>query len=688
MVSSIYTPNKRIGYYRDLSRALMPKQISAYNPNIRNPYAQTASTNLANVLRGLVDTYSAQQQLGKAEQLEAEQLAAQQAIGGKLAALGVPGDQPIIRTDQIETQGLYGGISPQMSFREMAFDTPQFTAEQLATAGTTPELMQGRIAGIRAGREKTYTARRQEEIENRLRSVSQALILDPKNRELFDESQQLRALLAPAEVAKEASAEQTQIRAGERAEAARIRTADRLLKTTVAAEQRALGRKLNADEKDAIEWGRRHDIRRTDRTADQIAAEDRQQLRYEDKEKERLKRDLNKEERDWLRVIARKELELGITLDAEARADLRTKEREYRAILRTLDTEKRAVAASVAAEERRLKTTLNAEERARIARDIRARFDDERADIREIAAAKRKRVDVFDRESNTQIRVTQEEMDIDQAAATPKYEYEKPATGRVGFIHFVPTTGFSAGGINYLEGQEYQVTQENIRADAELRKAVETQSQVVKPRQLEKQREEPTEPPLRPLPPPKQMVKFIEEAAAGDLFGIFKSAVNGFTSFFMFADVYPETRDAKEALEIMRTTMRVPLVKELSERGSVFTQQQINKILPSSGKTDAQNMALIRNLIPTYFQKLAEAEGTLLNTDVGSKYNVAAAKTIRQINALLPNLRAMAEAWDNRNQGNQATPEGIIRLPNGISVKKLSGRSSRSSTRPTVPTGR
>jgi hypothetical protein len=125
MVSSIYTPNKRIGYYRDLSRALMPKQIRAYNPNIRNPYAQTASTNLANVLRGLVDTYSAEQQLGKAEQLEAEQLAAQQAIGGQLAALGVPGDQPIIRTDQIETEGLYGGISPQMSFREMAFDTPQ-----------------------------------------------------------------------------------------------------------------------------------------------------------------------------------------------------------------------------------------------------------------------------------------------------------------------------------------------------------------------------------------------------------------------------------------------------------------------------------------------------------------------------------------------------------------------------------
>jgi hypothetical protein len=128
------------------------------------------------------------------------------------------------------------------------------------------------------------------------------------------------------------------------------------------------------------------------------------------------------------------------------------------------------------------------------------------------------------------------------------------------------------------------------------------------------------------------------------------------------------------------------LVKALSERGSVFTIQQINKILPSSGKTDAQNMALIRNLIPTYYDKLEEAEDTLLNTKLGSKYNVAAAKTVRQINSLLPNLRAMADAWDNRKQLGAVPPEGEIRLPSGVVVKKLSGRSSSGSVSPTVPT--
>jgi hypothetical protein len=686
MVSSIYTPNKRIDYYRNLSRALMPKQIRAYDPNIRNPYAQTAGTNLANVLSGLVQTYSAQQQLGKAERLETAQKGAQRAIGGKLAALGIPSDQPILRTDQIETEGLYGGISPQMSLREMAFDTPQFTAEQMETAGVTPLPLQERIAGIRAAREKTYTARRKGEIENRLSAVSQAQVLDPENRALFDESQQLRALLDPAEFAKEASAEQAKIRAGERAEAYRIKTAGRLLKTTLAREERDLGRKVNADEKDAIKWRFQYELKRTDQTAAQIATEERRRIRDEAAEKTRLGRDLDKEERDHLEFIAREEFRLKTTLSAEQRADLKTKNREYRAILRTLDGEKRAVATAIDREERRLNTTLSAEDRARIARDLRAQFDDDRADVRAIAAAKRKRVDVYDVGTGDKFSITQEQMDSDQEGQAPTYKYGKPDKGRVDFVHFEPNTAFTVGGQKYIPGQTYQVTQDNIRANADLRNAIETQSDVVKPRQLDRQRVEPKEQPLRPLPPPKQMVKYIEEASAGDLFGIFKSAVDGFMSFFMFADVYPETRDAKEALEIMRTTMRVPLVKALSERGSVFTIQQINKILPSSGKTDAQNMALIRNLIPTYYDKLEEAEDTLLNTKLGSKYNVAAAKTVRQINSLLPNLRAMADAWDNRKQLGAVPSEGEIRLPSGVTVRRVTGRSSSGSVSPTVPT--
>ena len=113
----------------------------------------------------------------------------------------------------------------------------------------------------------------------------------------------------------------------------------------------------------------------------------------------------------------------------------------------------------------------------------------------------------------------------------------------------------------------------------------------------------------------------------------------------------------------------------------------MDKVLPSSALSDAKNMARIRALIPTYKETLNEANRIYDNQPVGSEYYVAAEKTIYTIMSLLPELQEMVAAWDNRNQGNQATPEGIIRLPSGIEVKKRSGRSSRNSTRPTVPTG-
>ena len=217
MVSSIYTPNKRIDYYRNLSRALMPKQISAYNPNIRNPYAQTASTNLANVLRGLVDTYSAQQQLGKAEQLEAEQLAAQRAIGGQLAQMRTPGTgstldiQEAVPAQRVgeHLEGRVINVLPSVSRRPFSMDAPQFTPEQMATAGTTPELLQGRIAGIRAGREKAYTARQEAEIDRRLESITAAIAITGEGPERARLQRQRSQLLAIKDAAQTAVRQET-----------------------------------------------------------------------------------------------------------------------------------------------------------------------------------------------------------------------------------------------------------------------------------------------------------------------------------------------------------------------------------------------------------------------------------------------------------------------------------------------
>ena len=154
MVSSIYTPNKRIDYYRNLSRALMPQQIRAYNPNIRNPYAQTASTNLANVLSGLVQTYSAEQQLGKAEQLEAEQLAAQ----GDIFSALTEARQPTTGAP-LDVQG---GQFMRVPYRRRAVD---ISPETLKTAGTTKQAIAGDVSSINKAAKAAYTDRQNAAID-------------------------------------------------------------------------------------------------------------------------------------------------------------------------------------------------------------------------------------------------------------------------------------------------------------------------------------------------------------------------------------------------------------------------------------------------------------------------------------------------------------------------------------------
>jgi hypothetical protein len=210
MVSSIYTPNKRIAYLRSLSNALMPKQIRSFNPNVRNPYAQTASTNLANALSGLVNTYSAQQQLGKAEQLEAEQLAAQQAIGSQFAQMRTPGTDTTLDVRDMTVPPSQGFRQQQVRRRPFSMDTPQFTRAQTMAAGTTPELLQGRIAEITAGREKAYTARQEAEIDRRLEGITSAIAITGEGPERARLQSQRSQLLAIKDAAKTAVRQETQ----------------------------------------------------------------------------------------------------------------------------------------------------------------------------------------------------------------------------------------------------------------------------------------------------------------------------------------------------------------------------------------------------------------------------------------------------------------------------------------------
>jgi hypothetical protein len=318
-----------------------------------------------------------------------------------------------------------------------------------------------------------------------------------------------------------------------------------------------------------------------------------------------------------------------------------------------------------------LKRTLTAEERAETTYKARAEFDDERDEIKALAAAKRKRIPVWYRDSGDKDFITQEMMDADQAGKSPQYSYDdSKKDGNVSFVHFVPTETFSAGGETYTEGVPQQVTQRRIIADDELRTLVETQSRVIRPSEYVREAP-PQQERIDPnIPSGERMLKIIRDASARDLPGIAKTTVDAVMAFFTLEDVFPDTREAKASFNEMRMTMRVPLVKALSDRGGKFTIEQANSILPGSNLSDAENMARIKALIPTYNQTRSDAEAIKETQKTGSNYFVAASKVIATINGLMPELNSMVKAWDERNLAPDIPPRTPAAVNAGVPLKE------------------
>ena len=243
------------------------------------------------------------------------------------------------------------------------------------------------------------------------------------------------------------------------------------------------------------------------------------------------------------------------------------------------------------------------------------------------------------------------------------------APRKISFVSFVPKKAWAFGSEIYEVGKSYQVTQEMLNNNPDLLDNVTQNSEVVRPGEAKRVEKTPSE---RAAVPPKQtdaeLVSMIEKASAGDLPGILKTAVDSFNSFFTISDAYPETRDAKSALNQLRMVMRVPLVKAMSARGGKFTIEQANKVLPGPNMGDAANISKIRALIPDYRQQLDVAEYIKLNQKVGTDYHVAATKVISAIKYLLPQLEQIVSAWDGRQT---AVSGGDIITSQGHRVRRV-----------------
>jgi hypothetical protein len=608
-----------------------------------------------------------------ADQREAEQRAARTQVMAHLLKAGSARTGQLTQT-QVPLPGPdYARTRTQYS---VADDGSQRAIEPLPAgvfekAGGIAGGYQIALADARARRDTLTQARLERDIKNRLGEVGAKLANDRNNPELFAEVQQLRSLLDPAGFATEAATEQM-VRGAEKRKDARTQEAEiRVVNQQIERRKRELGYKLDAEGRKALAWTVQQDYSRANRNIDEIEREKRAVTRAIAEEKRRLGRDLSQEERSNLEYIARQELHLGVTIDAERRAELIIVNRENRARTRLIATEKRAVDRAIQVREADLRRTLTAEERAETTYKARAEFDGQRDEIKALAAAKRKRIDVWRRDSGAKDFITQEMMDADQAGKSPQYSYDdSKKDGKVSFVHFVPTETFSAGGRTYLESVPYQVTQRSIIEDAELRNSVETQTRVI--RSSEYTATAPPQPErIDPnIPSGERMLKIIRDASARDLPGIAKTSVDAVMAFFTLEDVFPDTREAKASFNEMRMTMRVPLVKALSDRGGKFTIEQANSILPGSNLSDAENMARIKALISTYNQTRFDAEAIKETQKTGSNYFVAASKVIATINGLMPELNSMVKAWDERNLAPDIPPRTPAAVNAGVPLKE------------------
>ena len=366
-----------------------------------------------------------------ADQREAEQRAARAQVMAHLLKVGSARPDQLIQT-QVPMPGPdYAMTQTQYSIGN---DGAQRAIEPLPAgvferAGGIAGGYQTALAAAKAQGDTLTQAGLERDIKNRLGEVGQKLAREPNNPQLLAEVQQLRSLLDPAGFAEEVSTEQ-RVRGAEERKDKRAREAEiRAVSQQIEQRKRELGYTLNAESRKALAWTAQQDYSRANRNIDEIAREERAEKRAVKEEEERLERTLNAEERSNIEYIAREELRLEYTLDAERRAELAIVNRENRGYLRLIATEKRAVNRAIQVREADLKRTLTAEERAETTYKARAEFDDERDEIKALAAAKRKRIPVWYRDSGAKDFITQEMMDADQAGKSPEYTYDAPDTG-------------------------------------------------------------------------------------------------------------------------------------------------------------------------------------------------------------------------------------------------------------------
>ena len=146
----------------------------------------------------------------------------------------------------------------------------------------------------------------------------------------------------------------------------------------------------------------------------------------------------------------------------------------------------------------------------------------------------------------------------------------------------------------------------------------------------------------------------IDAMSAGDFQGYIDKASNVISGFFGVEPFSPSAKSTQSNTAILKASnvvLAVPLVKKLSSKGSVYTQEKVKAVLPSPNISNSANAARLRALIPLYKQREIEAQGIVANRgqDYGNKASEAlkeARNDLSIIKAVIPNLEQALANYD------------------------------------------
>ena len=147
----------------------------------------------------------------------------------------------------------------------------------------------------------------------------------------------------------------------------------------------------------------------------------------------------------------------------------------------------------------------------------------------------------------------------------------------------------------------------------------------------------------------------IDAMSGGDLEGYVNKASNFVSGLFgvePFSESARNTQGNIASLKASNIVLAVPLVKKLSSKGAVYTQEKVKEVLPNPNISNSANAARLRALIPLYRQREQEAKRIVATN--GEEYGTKASEVLKEarndlsiIDAVIPNLEQSLINYDS-----------------------------------------